>query len=132
MNKVLDVINACCCCLILMFVLTNNGRNHQSNSIDTFLLRYLLRRRSVCSYTNLFLKNTWVGGFLSDPHLVDNYAKNVDERGLNIMCDRLFVWIYSFSVLLFFYDHAIKVICYSTSLCKNITREPKSNTKRGP
>ena len=28
------------------------------------------------------------GGFLSVPHLVDNYAKIVDERGRNLMCDR--------------------------------------------
>ena len=30
-------------------------------------------------------------GFLSVPHLVENYAKIVDERGRNFMCDRTFI-----------------------------------------
>ena len=41
------------------------------------------------SYTSFFLKNTWIFCvFLSVPYLVDNYAKIVDERGRNLMCDR--------------------------------------------
>ena len=36
-----------------------------------------------------FLKNTWIFCvFLAVHHLVDNYAKIVDERGRNLMCDR--------------------------------------------
>ena len=38
-------------------------------------------------HTYCFFKSTWIsGGFLSVPHLVDFYAKNVDERGRNFMC----------------------------------------------
>ena len=35
-----------------------------------------------------FERNMNFCGSLSVPHLVDNYAKNVDERGRNIMCER--------------------------------------------
>ena len=53
------------------------------------LLSYLLWRLSFRSYTSFFLKNTWIFCvFPSVPHLVDNYAKIVDERGRNLMCDR--------------------------------------------
>ena len=38
---------------------------------------------------HFFLKNTWIFCvFLSIPHLVDNYAKIVDERGRNLMSNR--------------------------------------------
>ena len=35
-----------------------------------------------------FKKNTWIFGFFYVPHLADNHAKIVDERGRNLMCDR--------------------------------------------
>ena len=36
---------------------------------------------------NFFEKYLIFGVFLSVPHLVDNYAKIVDERGRNLICD---------------------------------------------
>ena len=88
-HKFLDVINVCCCCLIFLFVLPrflNNGKSHQSNAAFFTPLNYLLWRQYFCSFTN-FLKNSLIsGGFLSVPHFVDNYAKNVDERAWKFMC----------------------------------------------
>ena len=52
---------------------------------------------AILSFIQNFLKKTWAflgfaktnfWVFLSVPHLVDNYAKIVDERGRNLMCDR--------------------------------------------
>ena len=50
-----------------------------------------------------FPKNNFLG-FLSVPHLVDNYAKIVDGRGRNLMCHRTLLSrlvIFSFLVSLF-------------------------------
>ena len=68
-------MNNVCCCLILLFVLTR------------FVLTRLWRL-SFCSNTNILKKYMSFWGFLSVPDLVDNYAKIVDERGRNLMCDR--------------------------------------------
>ena len=96
-DKVFDVINVCCCyCLILLFVLTRFLNIFLSNASNFTQLSYLLWRLSYRSYT-FFWKSTgaffgfpknnfWV--FLSVPHLVDNYAKIVVERGRNLMCHR--------------------------------------------
>ena len=57
------------------------------------LMRHFLLCWVVCFGGFVFvhapiLKNTSIfGGFLSVPHLVDNYSKIVDERGRNLMCD---------------------------------------------
>ena len=78
----LDVINVCCY-LILFFVVTrfpNNGRSHESNLAFSTL--------SYCVGGDLFVYTTFFRCFLSVPHLVDNYAKNVDERGWSIICER--------------------------------------------
>ena len=48
----------------------------------------MLWRLSFRSYTKFFRKKLEFLGFLSVPHLVDNYAKIVDERGRNLMCNR--------------------------------------------
>ena len=84
------VINVCCCYFILLCVLTcflNKDRSHQSSAAFFTPRSYLLWRRSFCPYIKFF-KNTWIfGGFLSVPHLVDKYAKIVDEQGRNFMCD---------------------------------------------
>ena len=79
-----------CFCLILLFVLTclpNNGRSHQSNATFCTSLSHLLWRRSFCTYIVFenYLKKTEI---LSVVHLVDIYAKNLDERGRNFMCER--------------------------------------------
>ena len=92
-HKFFDVINVCCCCcLILPLVFAhflNIGISHQSNASFFTPLSYLLWRLSFRSYTSFFLKNTWICCVvLSVPHLVDNYAKIVDERGRNLMCER--------------------------------------------
>ena len=55
------------------------GRSHHSNADFFTPLSYLLWRLSFRSYTNFFP---------SVSHLVDNYAKIVDERGRKLMCDR--------------------------------------------
>ena len=90
-HNVFDVINVFCCCLILLFVLTsflNIGISHQSNASFFSQLSYLLWRLSFRSYTNFFFeKYLNFCCFLSVPHLVDNYAKIVVERGRNLMCD---------------------------------------------
>ena len=58
----------------------NDDRSHQSNTAS-------LVHRVVCFGGNLFVQTPFFekhfnfGGFLSLPHLVDHYAKNVDERG---------------------------------------------------
>ena len=80
---------------MLLFVLTgflSIGMWHQSSASFFNPLSYLLWRLSFHSYTIFFgffaipKNNFWV--FLSVPHLVDNYAKIVDERGWNFMCNR--------------------------------------------
>ena len=60
------------------------------NFINHFLLHWVVCFGGYLSvHTKVFLKNTWIFCvFLSVPHLVDNYAKIVAERGLNLMCDR--------------------------------------------
>ena len=66
------------------------GISHESNASFFTPLSYLLWRLSFCSYTIFFLEkysNFW--GFLSVPHLVDNYAKIVDERGRSVPYVRL-------------------------------------------
>ena len=73
----------------------NIGISHQSSASFFTPLSCLLRKLSFRSYT-IFLKNTWVFlrfskiifGFFYLLDLVDNYAKIVDERGRNLMCDR--------------------------------------------
>ena len=91
-HKIFDEINVCCCCLILLFVLTCFlviGNSHESNTSFVTPLSYLLWRLSFRSYTKCFFEkylSFW--GFLSVPYLADNYAKIVDERGRNLMCDR--------------------------------------------
>ena len=63
--------------------------SHQSNESFFTPLSYLFWRLSFRSYTNFFFKkllNFCV--FLPVPHLVDNYAKIVDERGRSLMCNR--------------------------------------------
>ena len=52
-----------------------------------FLAHTLFFSKSFFGFFMGILKNNfWV--FLSVPHLVDNYAKIVDERGQNLMCGR--------------------------------------------
>ena len=88
-RRYFDIV--CCCCLIMLFVLTrflNIRIAHQSNASYFSPLSYLLWRLSFCSNTNFFLKNTFIFGFFYVPHLADNYAKIVDERGRNLMCNR--------------------------------------------
>ena len=90
-HKVFDVINVCCCCccLILLFVLTrflNNYLSHQSIVSFFTPLSYLFWRLSFRSYTNCFENYLNFCVFLSVLHLVDNYAKIVDERGRKLMC----------------------------------------------
>ena len=71
--------------------LTNNDWFH---STELFALEVII------VFIHIFLKKTWTfGGFLSVPHLVDIYAKNVDERGRNFMCERTLLsvwWKFSF------------------------------------
>ena len=92
-HKFFYVINVCCCCcLILLFVLTRFlyiGIYHKSNASFFTPLSYLLGRLSIRSYTNFFEKYLNYWGFLSVPHLVDNFSKIVDERGRNLMCNRV-------------------------------------------
>ena len=61
------------------------------NIVQLFLLHWFICFGGDLLFIHqLFLKNTWIlGGFLSVPHLVDNYAKIVDEWGRNVMCDRI-------------------------------------------
>ena len=76
-----------CCSPWLAFLILADLINLSIAAILNPLI-YLRWRRSFCLDT-FFLQNTWAfGGFLFVPHLVDNYAKNVDERGRNIMCER--------------------------------------------
>ena len=101
---IFGVINFCCC-LILLFVLTrflNIGVSQQSSAPSfTPALSYLFWRLSFRSYAT-FEKKTWVFGFFYVPHLVDNHAKIVDERGRNLMCNlhitespcHSYVWIH--------------------------------------
>ena len=66
-------------------------------SIFTPLALELFALEAILSFIQNFLKKTWaflgfaknnLWVFLSVPHLVDNYAKIVDERGRNFMCHR--------------------------------------------
>ena len=61
------------------------------NVMHQFLLQWVIFFGG-CLFVHtpvFFLKNTWIFCvFASVPHLVDNYAKIVDERGRNFMCDR--------------------------------------------
>ena len=89
----MDLFDFCCCCfccLILLFVLThflNNDRSHQF--IASCLLYWI-----ICFRGYLFVHTPFFGnylnfwGFLSVPHLVDNYAEIEDERGRNLVCNR--------------------------------------------
>ena len=59
-----------------------NIRRHFLYSTEIFAVEAFF-----CFYTN-FLKNILtLGSFPSVPNMVDNYAKNVDERGRNFMCE---------------------------------------------
>ena len=83
-HKILDVIIVCCfCCLSLSFVLTcflNDGLSLQSNAAFFTTLSYLRCRLSFF-IPHFFLRNTV-------PHLVDIYAKNLDERVRSFICER--------------------------------------------
>ena len=90
-QKFFHVINVCCC-LILTFVFArslNIGISHQSNASFFTPLSYLLWRLSFRSYTSFFFRKIleFLVLFHFVPDLVDNYAKIVDERGRNLMCD---------------------------------------------
>ena len=67
------------CCLDFLIVLSsspiNNFRWHSSVALSHFI---------GCLYNDVYDFEC----FLSLHHLVANYVKNVDERGLNIMCVR--------------------------------------------
>ena len=80
-----------CCCLILLFVLTrflDITIFHQSNASFFTPLSYLPWRLSFRSYNNVFEKYLIFWVFQSVAHLVDNYAKIVDERGRNLIGNR--------------------------------------------
>ena len=101
-QKFFDVINFCCC-LILPFVFPrflNIGISHQSNAPFFTQLSYLLLRLSFRSYASFFEKYLNFCIFLSVLHLVDNYAKILDERGRNLMCDRTLPSLLVFSQLI--------------------------------
>ena len=58
------------------------------NLMQQFLLHWVICvGGKFCCYT-IFEKKLNFWCFLSVPHLVDIYAKNVDERGRNFMCER--------------------------------------------
>ena len=110
-HKVLDVINNCCCCLILLFILTrflNNGRYHQPNA--AFLLLWV-----TCVGGGLFFIHHFLGVFLSVPHMIDNYAKNMVERVRNLMCERTLS-----SLLVFLPYKAYKAFSFGCYMCANV------------
>ena len=79
---VLIVVRLCCSSSLAFFIMA-----HLVGLLRQFLtpLSYLRWRRSFCSY----FKITWFfGGFRSNPHMVDIYAKNMDERRRNFMFER--------------------------------------------
>ena len=87
-HKVFDVIKIFC--LILLFVFTrflNIGVSRQSIAPSfTPPLSYLLWMLSFRSYTT-FKKRYLSFWFSYVPHLVNNHAKIVDQRGRNLMCN---------------------------------------------
>ena len=100
-DKIFNVINICCC-LILPFVFArflNIGLS--INLMHHFLLHWIICFGGYLFFHTpvFFEKYLTFCVFPSVPHLVDNYAKTVDERGRNLMCDRtlpsLFVYFSS-------------------------------------
>ena len=64
-------------------------------------------------FIHIFLEkylNFW--GFLSVPHLINIYAKNLDEQGRNFMCERtlssLLVFLYSQTEVIGPFDEVIE------------------------
>ena len=114
-HKVLYVFKiSCYCCLILLFVLAFFRKNdcfRQSNAAFFTPMSCLRRRRSL--FIHIFLeKYLNFRGFLSVPHLIDFYAKNLDERGRNFMCERtlsgLLVFLYSQTEVIEPFDEVIE------------------------
>ena len=84
----MDLINVCSCCLILLFLLTrflNNVSSHQSNASFFTPLSLNALEAIFLFIHHFFLNICFLGGFLSVPHLVDNYAKKW-MNGVGTLC----------------------------------------------